>query len=253
MAKKKDKIDVTSEDDDKKSNKLLTSLFAVFIVIIWVAIFALLIKLDVGGFGSSVLRPVLKNVPVINMILPEASDDEVGQESGSPYKTLSSALQRIKELENELAIYKENGSTSSKTISELTAEVQRLKIYESNQKNFEALKEQFDKNVVYADKAPELEAYKKWYEEMYPENSAEIYRQVTEQLAQQQVIQDLANYYSSMKATNAAAIFEEMTGDMEKVASILSCMKPANAGEILAAMDSVYAAKITLLMYPTGE
>ena len=41
------------------------------IVVIWIAILALLIKLDVGGFGSTVLRPILQNVPVVNKVLPE--------------------------------------------------------------------------------------------------------------------------------------------------------------------------------------
>ena len=36
------------------------------------SILCLLIKLDVGGFGSGVLAPAFKDVPVINKILPEA-------------------------------------------------------------------------------------------------------------------------------------------------------------------------------------
>ena len=67
----------TFEDLDggsgKKGGKMMTAIFAVVIVLIWIAIFALLIKLDVGGFGSTVLYPVLKNVPVLNLILPVPS------------------------------------------------------------------------------------------------------------------------------------------------------------------------------------
>ena len=43
------------------------------IVLIWIAILCLVIKLDFGGFGSNVLAPILKDVPVINMILPKDS------------------------------------------------------------------------------------------------------------------------------------------------------------------------------------
>ena len=56
-------LDDEEEKDGKKNGKMMTSIVALFIVLIWVAIFALLIKLDVGGFGSSVMYPVLKNVP----------------------------------------------------------------------------------------------------------------------------------------------------------------------------------------------
>ena len=48
--------DLYEDKETKKGGKMITSLIAVFIVLIWIAIFALLIKLDVGGFGSSVHR-----------------------------------------------------------------------------------------------------------------------------------------------------------------------------------------------------
>ena len=38
-------------------------LIIILIIISWLSIMALLIKCDVGGFGSGVLRPVLKDVP----------------------------------------------------------------------------------------------------------------------------------------------------------------------------------------------
>ena len=246
----------TFEDLDggsgKKGGKMMTAIFAVVIVLIWIAIFALLIKLDVGGFGSTVLYPVLKNVPVLNLILPDTNGAE-SSESGDTYNTLQEAIDRINELENELAIYKQNANDNAEQVSILTAEVARLKAYEDNQAYFEEIKKKFDREVVYADKAPDIISYREWYEEMYPENAEIIYRQVLEQLEMDQVIQDLADYYASMKPAAAAAIFEEMTGDLEKVASILTCMKKDQAGAILAAMDSTLAAKLTLLIYPVTE
>lgn len=129
----------------------------------------------------------------------------------------------------------------------------RLKAYEENQSNYEQLKKKFDNEVVFTNNAPDIQEYKTWYEQMDPDNAAEIYRQVVEQLQVQQEIQDLADKYASMKPAAAAAVFEEMTGDLEKVAKILSCMKKADAGNIIAAMDPTLAAKLTLLIYPTGE
>ena len=67
--------DLLDDGEEKKSNKLVIVFVTILIVLIWLAIFVLLIKLDIGGFGSNVLRPVLKDVPVLNMILPEASDE----------------------------------------------------------------------------------------------------------------------------------------------------------------------------------
>ena len=71
MAKKKD-VNIDELDDESgKSGKLVSILVAMLIIVIWLVIFALLIKMDVGGVGS-MLRPFLKNVPVINRILPES-------------------------------------------------------------------------------------------------------------------------------------------------------------------------------------
>ena len=249
-----DNMDLEDEEKDgKKGGKMMTSLIALFIVVIWIAIFALLIKLDVGGFGSSVLYPVLKDVPVLNKILPNNVSEELSSESGNTYSTLQDAIDRINELENEIALYKDNADENAETISTLQAELSRLQAYEENQTNYEQLKKKFDEEVVYSDKSPDIEEYEKWYKEMEPENAEEIYRQVVEQLQMDQVIQGLADKYASMKPDAAAAIFEEMTGDLEKVAHILSCMKKTDAGDILAAMDPTLAAKLTLLIYPTGE
>lgn len=248
-----DNDDLDDENGGKKKSRLMTSLIAVSIVVIWIAIFALLIKLDVGGFGSTVLYPVLKDVPVLNKILPEVSDETLSSNSGETYSTLQEAINRINELENEVALYKKNSDANAETISNLTAEVSRLKTYEENQTYFETLKKKFDREVVYTDNAPDINEYKSWYEEMDPDNAAEIYRQVLEQLAMDEVIEDLAKYYASMKPANAAAIFEEMTGDTEKVARILTCMKADQAGSILAAMNPTYAAKLTELIYPVNS
>ena len=245
-----DNDDLETEEGGKKKGKGTTAIIAAFIVVIWIAIFALLVKLDVGGFGSSVLYPVLKDVPVLNKILPNVSDNSLSSNSGDTYSTLQEAIDRINELENSIAVYKKNSDENAQTISNLTAEVERLKTYEANQTAFETLKKRFDNEVVYTDNAPDINEYKNWYEQMDADNAAEIYRQVLEQLQMDEVIQNLADYYASMEPANAAAVFEEMTGDLEKVAKILSCMKNDKAGDILAAMNSTLAAKLTLLIYP---
>ena len=55
---------------DDEGGGLSAFLVTFIIVIVWIGILCLLIKLDIGGFGSNVLAPVLKDVPVLNKILP---------------------------------------------------------------------------------------------------------------------------------------------------------------------------------------
>mgnify|MGYP004507422141 FL=1 len=255
MAEELDDL-LDEQEEEKKSNKLVIILVTVLIILIWLAIFVLLVKLDVGGFGSKVLRPVLKDVPVINKILPDASNEEIGMDSKYPYTTLSEAIARIEELENENLALNEAAATDAETIANLTSEVARLTPFETYQKNYEELKRQFDEQVVFGNDytgnyAADPETYKTWYESIDPENAAVIYQQVLEKQASSQIITDLATTYSKMKAAQAASILEEMTGDEEKVASILASMSAAKAADILQNMTSTYAAKITLLMYPS--
>lgn len=232
-------------DEEGKGSKLVTVLFVILFIIIWLAVFALLIKLDIGGFGSTVLRPVLKDVPVINKILPEVSDEQLAEEYNYPYRNLTEAMRRIEALEKDLADAGESGTTNAETIAKLRAEVERLKEFEDEQAAFEKRVKEFDKNVVFGDHAPEIEEYKKYYDEISPENAAEIYRQVLEQMQADQRIIDQAAMFKSMKPKDAADILSGMTGDLDLVSNILLNMKTKEAGAILAEMDPDMAAKIT--------
>jgi len=242
MAKDKEK---EVNEEESAGGKVVTALFVILFVIIWLAIFALLIKFDIGGFGSTVLRPILRDVPIINMILPEVSDEQLAEENNYPYRNLTEAMQRIYELESMLASLSDEDKTSTEKIAELEAEVARLKEYENTQLAFEKRVYDFDKNVVFAEQAPGLEAYKEYYEQINPENAEEIYRQVVQQIQADKRIQEQATMFKSMKPKKAADILDGMTGDLDLVAKILMNMKEKEAGAILAEMDPDMAAKIT--------
>lgn len=241
------------DNQEKRGNKALTIIIAILIVIIWLAIFGLLIKMDVGGFGSGVLRPVLKDVPVLNWILPEYDDEQLAEENNYPYKSLDEAIARINELEAQLAEKEKTAEDAEEEKSELQAEIDRLKVFEENQKAFEERVKEFDKNVVFADAAPDISEYKAYYEEINPANAEEIYRQVVEQLQYSDAILEKANIYKNMEPEAAARILETMTADVESVAKILLAMKPKESAAILAEMDNVFAAKITKKMLDMDE
>ncbi len=255
MAKKKevniDELDELDEhdEDSEKGGKLVSILVAILIIAIWLAIFALLIKMNVGGIGS-MLRPYLKNIPVISSILPDPTDEEVMEETGNKYKSLSEAVDRINELEAELKQYTDSGDTSSETIAQLQAEIARLKVFEENAQYYQELKDKFDEEVVYTDNAPDISNYKTWYESIDSDNAAKIYEQVVKDLEYSEKVKDWAETYSKMDASNAAAILEEMTGDTDLVSDILLCMTSKKRAAILAEMDPVFAAKLTVIMYP---
>ena len=236
------------------------------IVLIWIAILCLVIKLDFGGFGSNVLAPILKDVPVINMILPKDSTGMVTEngedEAYAGYDSIQDAVDYIKELELELERAQSAQSTSAEEISRLEAEVERLQTFEDGQVEFQRIKTEFYEEVVYAEKGPGLEEYRKYYEEMDPATAEYLYKQVITQLQESDEITKYASAYSSMKPKAAAAIFEEMTDNLDLVAKILNAMSvddrakimgvmsAEDRAKILAVMDTEIAAKITKLMDP---
>lgn len=242
--KKKDK-NKKSEEKEGIFSRILTIIIVLFIVAIWLAIFALLIKYDVGGFGSTVLRPMLKDIPGINQILPDIPDEQAAEENNYPYKNLPEAMDRISELEAELAAANGTKKGNANYLAQLEAEVARLKTFEENQLQFQKEKDKFDKEVVFNDKAPDPEEYKKYYESIDPDNAAEIYRQVVEQQDTEKKLIEQAEMYKNMKPEEAAAILNGMGGDLDLVANILLHMKTKDAGAILAKMDTNMAAKIT--------
>ena len=64
------------------------------------------------------------------------------------------------------------------------------------------------------------------------------------------MVEDYAKTYSSMKAKQAAAIFDTMTDDLQLVADILLNMSTQARADILGKMDPEIAAKLTAIMEP---
>lgn len=246
MAKKDKKNEQEVTTEESTGSKIVTGLIVFVIVIIWLAVFGVLIKLDVGGFGSEVLYPVLKDVPVVNWILPEPQEGQ--KEESNEYDNLAEANARIHELESKLAANNNANSANSSEIKELQAENERLKKIEDAQKAFSERVKEFDKNVVYNDKAPDTDEYKKYYEEMNPDNAEEIYREVCKDYEYSQEIKNQADMYGKMEPANAAAVLSEMTNDLELVAKIMGSMQASKRADIMNNMTPTVAAQITTKM-----
>lgn len=252
--KKQEKLTAQSEpkeeydEKETKGGKFLLFLITVVIIAIWLIILAMLIKWDVGGFGSSVLYPIFKDVPYVNQILPEVKDPTV--DDPYAFESMEDAVTRIKELELELDVYLDKENATKEEIEALQAEIERLKVFEKEQDNFAKTKEKFYKEVVFGEQSPDIEEYKKYYESIDPKNAALLYKQVVEQVEEDEEIQDYVKAYSTMKPKNAAAILEKMSDDLPLIARILTNMNAEARGSILAAMDSELAAAVTKLMEP---
>ena len=251
-----DKEENKELDEEKEGGKGVLALVTVLIIIIWLGIIAILIKTDVGGFGSTVLYPILKDVPYINKILPNQESTRGTYETADTqyqYSSLDDAVNRIKELELQLDEAQNKKKKDKQTIKDLKKQIKDLSSYKKDQAAFEKEKEKFYEEVVFSDEAPDINEYKTYYESIDPENAEVLYKQVVEQITYDDEVQDYAKTYSQMKPKEAAAIFDTMTDNLGLVSDILMCMGAQARADILGKMNAETAAKLTEIMEPSKK
>lgn len=237
--------------EDEEGNGLVTFLATILIVALWLAVVCVVVKLDIGGFGSSVLTPILKDVPVVNRILPGSVQTETANpENFGGYSNLQEAVAYIKQMELEMERLQNASAQKDIDLENLKAEVLRLQEFEKRQTEFDRIQSEFYREVVYSEDGPGAEEFRKWFEEMDPVTAEYLYKQVVKQMEESEEIQSYAQAYSEMKPKQAAGIFEEMTNNLNLVAKILNVMTPEQRGDILGVMDAEVAAQLTKIMDP---
>ena len=267
--KEKEFADRAADLSGDDAGGLATLVITFLIILIWLAIMGLLIKLNVGNFGTDVLAPLIKDVPYLNLILPDEAlrDDDVtvvslpdsattdiSVEDADSITTLEQANAYIKRLEKALQDEMELNSSYASTIERLETEVARLQPFETQQKMFYEQRKQFYEEMVNGENAPSPEAYAKWYETINPDDAERIYKEIKQGDLDEAAIKAFATTYSGMKAKQAAKIFDEMVAEnqIQLVARILAQMSVENRGDILAQMEKPNAAKLTQLLEPNA-
>lgn len=238
-------------DSDSPGSGIAVFFVTLLLVVIWLGITVLLIKLDVAGIGTNVVAPIIKDIPVLNKILPADYITETDDSEGYyGYTSLADAVDRIRYCETQMESQLDTIKAQEEQIAALRAEVERLQTFENNQVEFQRIKTEFYEEVVYSDKGPGADAFMQYYESMDPETAELIYQQVVTREYYDAEIQEYALAYSAMKPKEAAKIFEAMTDDLELAAKILDAMQADDRGKILGAMDPAVAARITKIMEP---
>ena len=227
---------------------LVTFAATLLIVALWVAVVCVVVKMDVGGFGSGVLAPILKDVPVVNKILPSTAP-AAGTEDPDTYggyASLEEAVDYIKELEQQLEQIQNTSTTRDAEIEALKAEILRLQEFEQRQVEFQRIMTEFYEEV--ADIDPE--GLLKYYESMDPATMEHIVRQVAVQEQKNEKLDDYVQTFALMKPKEAAKTFESMDDNLELVAEILEAMTAEQRASIMDVIDKEVAAKLAKMMHP---
>lgn len=240
---------------EEGGNGLVTFLATLLIVVLWLAIAFVIVKLDIGGFGSSVLTPILKDVPVLNKILPgSAMPGTADPEDGyGGYSSIQEAVDYIRQLELELERAQTSSNGKDVELDSLKAEVLRLQEFEQKWVEFQRIKNEFYEEVVYSEKGPGLDAFMTWFETMDPTTAESIYRQVAIKRQEDSAFQEYAQTFAAMKPKNAAAVLEEMvaSNNMDLAVRILNTLSVDKRADIINSISSDVAAMLLRMMDPS--
>ncbi len=219
------------------------------IVALWVAIVCVVIKMDVGGFGSSVMTPILKDVPVLNRILPSASPapgDTEEEENYGGYSSLEEAVEYIRQLEAEVERIQTTSSAKDTELEALKAEILRLQEFEQRQVEFQRIKTEFYEEVASLDPDGLL----KYYESIDPATMEYIAKQIAVQQQKSEEAEAYLETFAVMKPKAVAKLFETMSDRLELVAEILEGMDVEQRAAIMNVIDAEIGAKLVKMMHP---
>lgn len=238
-------------DEEAGRGKMSTFIASIVIILLWLAIIAVMIKLDFAGLGSKVMAPIIGDVPVLRELLPNDTIQELGQDdSFYGYTNLKDAVEQIKVLELELQNAQATNLEQSSEIESLGAEVERLRTFESSQVDFQKVQQEFYQEVLYAENGPGPEEYVKYYQSIDPTNAEILYKEAISGQVANEKLMDYVNTYMNMDAATAAKIFEQMTDNLELVSKILMKMDYTTRSNIISNMSPEFAAKVTKIMDP---
>lgn len=234
-------------------NKKGSALRAVGVIIVILLIILIgagaMVRFDVFGLGTRIVGPAIEDVPVLNLILPEMPEAAM-EESGESYdfESVEEAVEILKLTEKMLMESDNEAEKLSEQLTQLTAEVERLKMFENNQLQFEKDKTVFDHLVV---TSAEPVVYKDWFEKIYPENAADIYAEVIQDVTYSEELKAVVSIYEDMNADEAAAILEGMAATkLNQVTKIIKHLSSDQAANILGSMEAKTAARITTYLSP---
>lgn len=234
--KKQEKKDIKANKEGGSKGKLLK--FVLFFLIILGAIYAFL-YFDIFKVRSTYLNDTIQNTPVLKSMFPPAKTEDVTSKAD--------LVQQINDLQSQVDTLTKDNESLNERNTLYVEQIDQLTPLVEEQTAFKEQKAQFDQMIAQNDP----QAYKSFYETMYPENAKEEYAKIVGGEEANKELVDYVARFSAMDESNAASILEILsTTDLNLVVKILDNMSADKSGAILASMTPDGAATVAKRMAP---
>jgi flagellar motility protein MotE (MotC chaperone) len=256
---KKASVPQGSDSGKSEGNGLISVVKAFFtglliMAVVFSGVFYIIVNNNINGIADR-YRSEIQNIPVLKLALPEIPDpddpknftgnelrkkyNELRKERDDALQIIDAKLEIIADLEKKLSEAEKLNSddqAAKDVLDKERADIEALK------KTLEDDKKEFDKLVANAD----TKGFKTYFEKIDKENAAAIYEKVLIVEQADEKWKDYAKTYENMEPESAAKILENYgSGKMGDIVDILYAMNRNSVAEILQAMDTVFAAKVS--------
>ena len=208
-----------------------------------ILIFIMMVAFNVFGLRDNMLYPLLRNIPVIGNLVPEAAaiaDDDI--------------VTAMANLEAETQMLAAENASLEADLEILTGMLEQLERENARLAEFEAVHQQFliDRETFYRNLALENpDAFLIFFETMHPALAEEMFaRLASEQIDEERWRNYLASW-SNMNPVHVARVIETMlTTDMRLIVDVMLELPEPFRGTILNALSADSAAAVLRQMEP---
>lgn len=255
-------VEVPMPNVSKKSeiiiifSALLTA--AVIFISIMGVVFYIIIHNNVNGAADK-YKNNIKNIPILRLALPKEKDPEeekylMEEEVRKKYEELRKANKDLKleleelnkkilEKEKQIKELQEQKDAADKAKTEAQASLENQQETIAKEKTaIDQGKKKLEELIANADK----EGIKEYFSQIAPEKAQEIYAEMIKDEQLGKKAKDFISLYEAVDPSTTAQILNELGEEkIDLIVEIIKNMKKDVSAEVLGAMDSTLAARVT--------
>lgn len=234
---KKNKKEKKEKKEKKKKAKsgIGVKVFIIVFVLLIIGAAVGILGFNLFNIRDQYLASTLQKIPIVKNLVTLPETEEVAVVTPEEQEA------KIKNLESQLETAQKKISDNEKTLELKQAEIDRLKVFEDQQTEFKAEKEEFDRKVALNDP----KAYSDYFENISPTLAEELYPAAKTEAEKQKAVNLYLATINETDETNAAKILEQLIPtDLGLVVAILQKVNSKLSGAILGEMSAENGAAV---------